>query len=336
MNSRQRLKKIIAGESVDRCGFWMGKPHPDTWPIYHKYFRTDTEEQLRQQLGDDLRWICPQFIKSTYRHPNNKEMFDSGLNRGIDYKPIFADIQDIRQLNDYDWPNPDYLNFDECLEQLRSAGDYYRASGFWTCFYHNVMDLLGMENYMMKMYTHPELVHSLTDKICQFYYEANERFYKAAGDQIDGFFFGNDFGTQRDLICGPAQFNEFILPWFKVFTKQAHSYGYQVILHSCGSICKVIDKLIDAGVDCLHPIQTLAFGMDACSLQKFKGRVSFMGGVDTQDLLVNAHPDEIKAYVKQLKRLLGPNLIVSPSHEALLPNVLPQNIEAVAYATVHN
>lgn len=334
MNSRMRLKKIISGNAADRCGFWLGNPHPDTWPIYHKYFGTHTEEQLRQKLGDDLRWISPQFIKSSYKHPEGKEMFDSGLNKDVNFKPIFADCHDVAQINDYDWPNPDYLNFDECIEQLRMTGEFYRAGGFWTCFYHNVMDLFGMENYLIKMYTQPEIVHALTDKVCQFYYEANERFYKEAGELIDGFFFGNDFGTQQDLICGPAQFDEFIMPWFRTFTKQAHAHGRQVILHSCGSIYKVIDKLIDAGVDCLHPLQSLAAGMDAHSLQKYKGKISFMGAIDTQDLLVNSNPKEIKLYVKRIKQLLGPNLIISPSHEALLPNVPPENIEATAFAVI--
>ena len=30
-----------------------------------------------------------------------------------------------------------------------------------------------------------------------------------------------------------------------------------------------------------------------------------------------------------MKRLLGPNLIVSPSHEAILPNVPPENVVAL-------
>ena len=69
------------------------------------------------------------------------------------------------------------------------------------------MNLFGMESYLINMYQRPELVHAVTDRVCAFYYEANERFFDAAGGLMDGFFFGNDFGTQRDLICGPAQFD---------------------------------------------------------------------------------------------------------------------------------
>lgn len=334
MNSRERIRTIIAGQKPDRCGFWMGNPHPDTWPILHRYFGTQTEEELRLKLHDDFRWICPQFFASTYQHPRGKPMFDEGLHRqGVSY-PL-AQAQSPAEVDSYDWPSADYLNFDECLAALRQAGDFYRASGFWTCFYHNIMDLFGMENYMMNMYTNPELVHAVTDKVCTFYYEANERFFEAAGDLIDAFFFGNDFGTQLDLICGPKQFDEFIMPWFKKFTDQAHRHGYQVILHSCGSIHKVIDRLIAAHVNCLHPLQAKAVDMDAQTLARdFKGKIAFMGGIDTQDLLMNATFEEIKADVRRVKKLLGPNLIVSPSHEAILPNVPPANVEAMAQAAL--
>ena len=145
------------------------------------------------------------------------------------------------------------------------------------------------------------------------------------------------FGTQLDLICGPAQFDEFIMPWFRRFTEQGHRHGRQVMLHSCGSIFKVIDRLIEARVDCLHPLQARAANMDAATLAKhFKGRIAFLGGIDTQDLLVNATPEEIKTDVRRVKKLLGPCLIVSPSHEAILPNVPPQNVEAMIEAALED
>ena len=151
---------------------------------------------------------------------------------------------------------------------------------------------------MMNMMLRPDLVEAVTDKVCSFYHEANERFFALAGDEIDGYFFGNDFGTQLDLICGPREFDRFILPWFRRFTEQAHAYGYQAILHSCGAIHKVIDRLIEAGVDCLHPLQARAAGMDAETLARdFGGRITFMGGIDTQELLVHGTPDDVRADV---------------------------------------
>jgi uroporphyrinogen decarboxylase len=338
MTSRERIKTIIAGKKPDRCGFWLGNPHDETWPILFDYFGLNTKEAVRQKLGDDFRWIGPQFLEGAYDDPKGRQMFDAGLDKEMHGQDgPFANCEDAADVENFPWPDPDYLNFDLCISKLKNAGDCYRASGFWTCFYHNVMDLFGMESYMVKMYTHPDVVHAVTDKVCEFYYEANERFFKVAGDLVDGFFFGNDFGTQLDLICGPKQFDEFIMPWFRKFTNQGHAHGYQVILHSCGAIHKVIDRLIDANVDCLHPLQAKAADMHAEKLATdFKGKISFLGGIDTQVLLVNGSPAEVKADVQRVKKLLGPNLIISPSHEAILPNVPPENIAAMAEAVVED
>jgi uroporphyrinogen decarboxylase len=334
MNSRERLHAIIAGQTPDHCGFWLGNPDPNTWPIYYAYFGTTDEQIIRQQLGDDFLWVCPELTPNAYRHPQGLPMFAAIVNQTSHGAPgPLANCEHLEELENYEWPDAAYLDFEPCLEALRNAGSLYRASGMWTPFYHTLMALFGFESYLTKMYTHPDLVLAVTDRVCTFYYEANERLYASAGNLIDGYFFGNDFGTQLDLMISPKLFDKFILPWFRRFTAQGHRHGYQVILHSCGSIYKVIDRIIAAGVNCLHPLQALAHNMDADTLARnFNGRIAFMGGIDTQDLLVNGRPEQIKAEVRRVRGLLEPNLIVSPSHEALLPNVPPENVAAMAAA----
>jgi uroporphyrinogen decarboxylase len=332
MNSRERIHAIVAGQPSDRCGFWLGNPHADTWPLIHDYFGTQTEEQVRQLLHDDIRWIRP----STYKHPQGKPIFDiQPKGRALGAGGVFSQCEDVGEVEDFAWPNPAYLDFDETLQQLQEAGDVYRASGFWCPFFHHVADFFGMENYFVKMYTHPEVVHAVTRHVVDFYLEANARFFSRAGDQADAFFFGNDFGTQRDLLVSPDMFREFVFPYFRQLTELGHKSGYQVILHSCGSIHKVIPDLIELGVDALHPLQARAADMNAEILARdFAGKIAFMGGIDTQDLLVHADPQAIGEDVRRVKKLLGPRLIVSPSHEAILPNVPPRNIAAMAEAAI--
>ncbi len=355
MTSRERVKTIFAGGVPDRCGFWLGNPHSETWPLYFRHFGTgdaqgrprddagevvsyakmdwNAAERLRCMLGDDVRWLSPQW--TSYKHPQGKPIWEHqhDARKGLASGGVFADCEDPREVEDFPWPSPDYLDFTTTLQALRNSGDVYRASGMWSCFFHDVADFLGMENYFVKMYTHPEVVHAVTAKVCGFYLEANERFFAAAGGEVDGLFFGNDFGTQLDLLVSPDQFDRFIMPWFRRFTEQGHRHGLQVILHSCGAIHKVIGRLIDAGVDALHPLQAKATDMDAATLARdFRGRIAFMGGIDTQHLLVHGSPQQIRDEVRRVRDLLGPALVISPSHEALLPNVPPENVLAMAEA----
>lgn len=336
MNSRERVTAIIAREPADRHAFWLGNPDHKTWPILHKYFGTETEEELRVQLNDDFRWAAPDSHVKSYFHPAGRAMFDLQMEKTHHGQAgPFADCEDAAQVEEYEWPDVNYLDFAGIKEKLQSFDETYRASGFWVPFYHHAMDLFGMENYMVKMYTHPDVVQAVTDHVCQFYYDANELFFQECGEWVDGFFFGNDFGTQRDTIMSPRLFDKFVMPWFKTFTEQGHRHGKQVILHSCGSIYRVIPRLIEAGVDCLHPLQAKAANMDAEKLaHEFGGKITFLGGIDAQDILPHGTPAEVMAEVRRVRKLLGPNLIVSPSHEAILPDVPPENVQALAEAAL--
>jgi uroporphyrinogen decarboxylase len=300
----------------------------------HAHFGTSSLEELHAVLGSDFRWITPQYMETTYRHPEGQGIFDVWKRKKSlgDHGPL-AGAEDVRDLDGYGWPDPGYLDFDECLRALRDAGPFYRAGGFWMPFFHDVMDLFGVEEFLVKLHTHPDLLHAVFGRVCGFYLEANARLYSVAASELDGFFFGNDFGTQRDLLIAPAQFDLFVLPWVRRFADQAKQHGLQVILHSCGSIHRIIDRLISAGVDCLHPLQAGAAGMDAASLvAACQKRIAFLGGIDTQNLLVHGTPADIAREVHRLKQVFGPRWIISPSHEAILPDIPPANIEALASA----
>jgi len=92
----------------------------------------------------------------------------------------------------------------------------------------------------------------------------------------------------------------------------------------------VIPDLIEAGADVIHPIQALAKDMEPRKLKEsFGDRVAFCGGVDAQNLLVNGTPQEVREKVLELKEIFPTGLIISPSHEAILPDIPPENIEAL-------
>ena len=333
MNSREKIKRIFSRTSQGTIGFWTGNPHSDTRKIYlEKLGMTDMEEFF-QYLNDDCRWIT---ADRAYKHPEGKPIFD--IYGGREKKAhgeggYFANCESIEDVEKFPWPNPDYLDFQDVLEEVRRHSDKGVFTGFWSPFFHIVADFFGLENYFLKMYTHPEVVEAVTEHVVNFLVEANDRFFAALGDDADTFFFGNDFGTQLDLLISPQLFKRFVLPGFKKLIDVAKKHNKKVLLHSCGSIYKVIPLLIDAGVDALHPLQAKAANMDAQTLaREFKNHIAFVGAVDTQELLIKATPQQIKDEVRRLRDLLGPNLIISPSHEAILPNVPLENVIAMAEA----
>jgi uroporphyrinogen decarboxylase len=333
MTGKERFHAIAEGRS-DHCGFWHGCPNHASIEKLYAYFQVENDFELGIKLGAHCRWIMPE-AHNCWNNPQYP-MFDfmGGKTRhSLGEGGVFAETEDVAEVEAFHWPEIKYIDFTETLNEIDKTVVAGQAvlSGSWSCFFHNACDFFGMENYFMKMHTDPEVVDAVTRHIGDFYLEINEKLFNLAGNKIDGFFFGNDFGSQLDLLISPEHFDRFVMPYFRKFTDQAHRHGYKVVLHSCGSIDRVIPRLIDAGVDVLHPIQALARNMDAESLvKKYKGKIVFMGGVDTQHILPFESPEKVRAEVRRLKDLFGPDFIVSPSHESLLPNVSPENIVAMA------
>ena len=336
MNGRERLREILAHKS-DHCGFWHGNPNPASRDYIFSGLGVKDDFEMGIKLGDSCRWVMPEGC-GMWQHPEGKPMFDvlGGKKRiTLGQAGVFAECEDVSEVDKFDWPDEKYVDFTGTLaeiERTRAAGQAV-LSGSWSCFFHNVCDFFGMENYFVKMYTDPDVVEAVTAHVADFYIDINERLFAVAADKIDMFFFGNDFGSQRDMLISPEMFDKFVMPTFVKFTQQAHRHGMKVLLHSCGSIERIIPRLIDAGVDALHPIQALAANMDAETLaRKYKGKIVFVGGVDTQQLLPFGTPQQVRDEVRRLRDLFGEDYVVSPSHESILPGVTIDNIMAMAEA----
>lgn len=336
MNGKEHLASILNHTSV-KSGFWHGCPNWASTENLFKVFQVKDDFELGVKLGSTCRWIQPEAY-SLYQHPENKPMFDvlGGIKRtSHNQDGVFAQCEDVKEVEAFEWPDEKYVNFDSTIREIDRAVSVGQGvlSGSWSCFFHNVCDFFGMENYFIKMYTDPDVVEAVTEHVVDFYLKINERLFTEAGHKIDMFFFGNDFGSQLDTLISPEMFDRFVMPGFKKFTDQAHRHGIKVLLHSCGSIHRVIPRLIDAGVDALHPIQAQAAHMDAETLaREFNGKIVFVGGVDTQRLLPRATPRGVKEEVYRLRDLFGPNFLVSPSHESILPDVPWENVLAMAEA----
>jgi len=334
MNPRKKTADIF-NRCSNGCGAaWTGHPNDRTVPIYAKKWSIEeSREAIFTYLNDDCRWLM---ADSCYFHPEGMPAFDAAYGtsgrHSLSSGGCFANAEGLEVINKYPWPNADYCDFSNLYEDMDRYQDKAVFTGMWSPFFHLVSDFFGMENYFVNMYENPILVEAVTEKITDFYVAANDKFFSGLEDKADTMFFGNDFGSQLDLLISPENFRKFVLPSFKRLISIGKKYNKKIMLHSCGSISRIIPDLIDAGVDILHPIQAQAAGMDAASLSKYKNHLAFVGGIDAQTFFVNATPRQIKDEVYRVRDILGPNIVVSPSHEEILPNVPAENIVAMMEA----
>ncbi len=96
-------------------------------------------------------------------------------------------------------------------------------------------------------------------------------------------------GSQNNLLISPAMYDEHIKPRLQKlveFIRQKAPH-VRIMMHSCGSIKKVIPSLIEAGVEILNPVQYTAHDMDPAELKnEFGHDLTFWGGgIETQKTL---------------------------------------------------
>jgi uroporphyrinogen decarboxylase len=116
-----------------------------------------------------------------------------------------------------------------------------------------------------------------------------------------------------------------------------HEAGKDVWLHSCGKIEAILDDLIEMGVDVLNPVQPEC--MDIYRLKdKYGSRITFWGGISTQQTLPYGTPDEVRAEVDRVVTTMsrGGGYITSPAQDLQadvpLENVLALIEQARSYA----
>lgn len=344
MDHRERFFATIENAPADRPASWLGLPVPAAEPQLLKHFKVKSIQELKVVLDDD---IFP--IEVPYNFPPSNHIacafnfaktdhLDTPDERTLTAPGFFEDYDDVADVDKFDWPDPEkYLDKEESLRRAKLIDpSYVRMGIMWSAHFQDACSAFGMEHALMVMLANPDMFQAVIDRITDFYLRANEIFYESTKGFLDAILIGNDFGSQTGLMVDPAMLKEYVFPGTKKLIDQAKSYGLKVMHHSCGSIFPIIEDLIDLGTDVIHPIQALAEDMDAPNLKEhFYGKTAFCGGVDAQYLLVKGTPDQVSEKVTGLVDLFPTGLVVSPSHEAILPDIPPANIEAL-FKTLNN
>ncbi len=341
MTHKERFHATIERKPVDRPASWLGIPVPEATEGLFAHFGVASMDELKRKLNDD---VYP--VEVPYHHPPANHIacaFDFAKASSSDYTErtltspgFFEDIDDLSRIQEFAWPSPrEHMSVEECRNSVAAAPEDYAVLGvMWSAHFQDACAAFGMENALMTMMESPEMFQAVLDRILAFYLEANEIFYRAADGRLDAVLIGNDFGSQSALMVSAEQLRRYVFPGTRKLIDQAHSFGLKVIHHSCGAICPIVQDLVNLGADAIHPIQALATGMNAENLKNnFLNNASFCGGVDAQNLLVHGTPAAIRQRVRELRLLFPTGLVISPSHEAILPDIPPANIRALFHAT---
>lgn len=252
---------------------------------------------------------------------------------GIERKSVYTDplpiaiqgpISNEMDLRTYTIPDP---HAPYRMDKLRETVKRYKGKkaiifqvrdGFSTA-----RDLLGFENLLMKLLDIPVLIRDLVEISTDYYLKLATWAVKEGADII---FSGDDLADNRGPLFNPLLFEEIFLPGFKRLVGGVKDVGAYYIKHTDGNIWDLIPYFIDAGIDCLDPIEEPA-GMDMRKVKKEYGKyLAIKGNIDCRHTLTRGTADDVRAEVRKciVRASPGGGHIISSSN-SIHSGVNPQN-----------
>ena len=179
--------------------------------------------------------------------------------------------------------------------------DRYIMGSLGITGFNQVTFIRGFENVMADFYLEPENLRRLIKMVIDF---ESEMIRRMCACGVDAIAFGDDWGTQANLMVSPELFREFFKPHFQRQFALVKSFGCQVYFHSCGQVYGILDDLIEIGADILNLNQPDIFPL-ARLAEGFRGRVCLNCPIDHQTVALSGNEAEIRAYASRLCRELG-------------------------------
>ena len=348
MTPRERVISAFAHEEPDRVPCWCGAS-PGFLAKAAGSLGLD-EEAFRRRIGDDFRrltapWRDPDPLLSagaTWRSPFGVERSGIGYGQPLSH-PLATRLSGLDgragsrgsfgAIGDYEWPDAARVDVGDLRTQAKVWGrEFAVLGGDWSPFWHDAIDLVGMEGLFYLMYDEPEAASLLFERIADFYFAASERVFEEVGDLIDIFFIGNDFGSTTGPLLGPELFERFISPTLRRLSALGHRYNLKVMMHCCGGFRPLIPLMIADGIDGLHALQPRCAGMEPAGLKRdFGDALLLNGAIDTQVALLEGNPAVAREETLRTLAIMAPQggYVAGPSHDWLLEETPLENVLAL-------
>ncbi|MHA1228274.1 MAG: uroporphyrinogen decarboxylase family protein [Candidatus Hodarchaeales archaeon] len=252
-----------------------------------------------------------------------------------DYPLANADLKYIRE--SYSWPKPqkDWFGGQKSLAKKYSDQEYaVIANPPSGGMLEQTIWMRGFDQFLKDLYESPEIIEELLEGNLINQQEFWAAWLEEVGEWTTIVLYGDDYGTQDRELLSPTMWRKLIKPRLrKLISSIKKDYSHiKIMLHSCGSIYRIIPDLIEVGIDILNPIQPSAKNMEPSRLKReFGSDLCFHGGIDTQNLLPKASPQKICSEVQKTVQILNNDqtgYIFATSHN-ILADVPPENIQAL-------
>jgi uroporphyrinogen decarboxylase len=232
---------------------------------------------------------------------------DNGLYYDMFDHPLAGTHITEADVDRFAWPDPlDPARFVGLKEAALKVRDEENRAVVVGSMSAGIMEVFawtrGFKDYFSDFAGNPKLAEKFMDRILEMQIAYWDRIFDTIGDVIDVAGTADDFAGQQSMLISPRSYRKLAKPRHKELFDFIHKRSNaKIFFHSCGSIRPVIPDLIEIGCDIINPVQVSAAGMDSADLKREYGNdITFWGGgVDSQRVLGDGTPDQVREDVKR-------------------------------------
>ena len=238
---------------------------------------------------------------------------------GIARRPLIESWDQMDRLR----PPRAFLNLDrdEIAAFCRSR-DPFILSGTWIRPFERLQFLRTTEQTMMDLAERPDGFCELLLRIHQFNLDEAESW---ARTEVDALTVMDDWGSQASLLIDPALWRLIFKPLYREYAAVARHFRKKIFIHSDGFILDIIGDLLEIGYDAVNS-QIFCMGVER--LRPFRGKITFWGEIDRQNILPYGTAAEVETAVRSVYDHLYLNGGVIAQCE-FGPGAKPENVELV-------
>jgi uroporphyrinogen decarboxylase len=292
MNSRELIIRTLNFDSPDRiprqCWLlpWAEKRYPEE------------SARLAKEFPDDIIPVTGMYTKPQKLSGNKYDRgnftdewgcrflnIQEGL-IGVPSEPIVKTWDELGTLN----PPDDMLAVDEKMvnDFCKNTGKFIYTNS-WIRPFERYQFIRTTELTMMDIALDSPEMKELINIIHKHYLKEVEAWAKT---DIDAIGIMDDWGMQKGMMVSPDYFRKYYKPLYKEYVEIARHYKKYVFMHSDGNITEILPDLIEIGIDALN---SQLFCMDIEELgRKFRGKITFWGEIDRQNILPNGNKNDIE------------------------------------------
>jgi uroporphyrinogen decarboxylase len=336
-NRRERVRAALERRGADRVPVFMWF-HPETARRLARLLEIPAAH-VAEAMGDDIRqtWVNNNHAMEGVVHERDGEghtdlwgirwQKEGAFNQVVSSPLAGAMPADLAR---YEFPN-DLDALVALMEPVvENRQDFFIGVDVSPCVFELYNRLRGMEMALLDLVAQPDEARALSRRCADFSVALSEK--ALARYDLDWLWLGDDVAGQQCMMMSPDLWREMIKPELARVAAVGKAHGLPVAYHCCGALRPIIGDLIDIGITVLNPIQAGCPDMGAAALKaEFGANLSFMGGVDTQELLPNASALDVRRATEDLIEVMtsdGGGYILAASH-TIPPETPDENIFAL-------